>query len=150
MVNKWIGAVKCFYMNHQCEIKTRFDQNVEYKGPLRPAGVYPLRDFHKICRVCTLFQDALAVKISLICSRGYGVMGVITVQSLVGLGFHPLPGRPKTLSFYSAPQCSHCKHCSSYSISVCPSVRPSVTRRYVSKRRHVARCSFHCQIAKCV
>jgi len=27
----------------------RFDQNVEYK---RPAGVYPLRDFHKICRVC--------------------------------------------------------------------------------------------------
>ena len=26
----------------------RFDQNVEYK---RPAGAYPLRDFHKICRV---------------------------------------------------------------------------------------------------
>ena len=24
----------------------RFDQNVEYK---RPSGVYPLRDFHKIC-----------------------------------------------------------------------------------------------------
>ena len=31
----------------------RFDQNAEYK---RPAGVYPLRDFHKICRVCTPFQ----------------------------------------------------------------------------------------------
>jgi len=30
----------------------RFDQNVEYK---RPAGAYPLRDFHKFCRVCTLF-----------------------------------------------------------------------------------------------
>jgi len=28
----------------------RFDQNVEYK-----AGAYPLRDFHKICRVCTSF-----------------------------------------------------------------------------------------------
>jgi len=28
-------------------------------------GVYPLRDFHKICRICTLFQDALAVKVSL-------------------------------------------------------------------------------------
>ena len=40
----------------------RFDQNVEYK---RPAGAYPLRDFHKICRVRTSFQDALAVKISL-------------------------------------------------------------------------------------
>ena len=39
----------------------RFDQNVEYK---RPAGAYALRDFHKICRVCSLFQDALAVKIS--------------------------------------------------------------------------------------
>ena len=40
----------------------RFDQNVEYK---RPAGAYPLRDFHNICRVCTSSQDALAVKISL-------------------------------------------------------------------------------------
>jgi len=40
----------------------RFDQNVEYK---RPAGTYPLRDFHKICRICTTFQDALAVQISL-------------------------------------------------------------------------------------
>ena len=39
----------------------RFDQNVEYKRP--PGGVYPLRDFHKICRVCTPFQDAIAVKI---------------------------------------------------------------------------------------
>jgi len=38
----------------------RFDQNVEYK---RPAEAYPLRDFHKICRVCTSFQDALGVKI---------------------------------------------------------------------------------------
>ena len=40
----------------------RFDQNVEYKCP---AGAYPLRDFHKICIVCTPFQDALAVKILL-------------------------------------------------------------------------------------
>ena len=38
----------------------RFDQNLEYK---RPTGAYPLHDFHKICRVCTPFQDALAVKI---------------------------------------------------------------------------------------
>jgi len=40
----------------------RFDQNVQYK---RTTGTYPLRDFHKICRVCIAFQDALAVKISL-------------------------------------------------------------------------------------
>ena len=39
----------------------RFDQNMEYK---RPAGVYPLRDFHKICSLYP-FQDALAVKVSL-------------------------------------------------------------------------------------
>ena len=38
----------------------RFDQNVEYK---RPTGAYPFRDFHKICRICTPFQDALGVKI---------------------------------------------------------------------------------------
>ena len=35
---------------------------MEYK---RPAAAYPLRDFHKIGVVCNLFQDALAVKISL-------------------------------------------------------------------------------------
>jgi len=38
----------------------RFDQNVEYT---RPAGAYPFRDFHKICRVCTPFQIVLGVKI---------------------------------------------------------------------------------------
>ena len=36
------------------------DQIVVYK---RLAGAYPLRDFHKICRICTKYQDALAVKI---------------------------------------------------------------------------------------
>jgi len=38
----------------------RFDRNLEYK---RPAGAYHLRDFQKICRVCTSFQGALDVKI---------------------------------------------------------------------------------------
>ena len=40
---------------------------MEYK---RPAGTYPLRNFHIICRVCTPFQDALAVKISLDLLKG--------------------------------------------------------------------------------
>jgi len=40
---------------------------VEYK---RPAGAYPLRNFHKICRICTPFQDALAVKILLDLLKG--------------------------------------------------------------------------------
>ena len=29
------------------------------------AGAYLLCDFHKICRICTSFQDALAVKVLL-------------------------------------------------------------------------------------
>jgi len=45
----------------------RLDQNVEYK-----------RDFHKICKVSTPLQDALAVKFRWIFSRGYGVMGVLS------------------------------------------------------------------------
>ena len=45
----------------------RFDQNVEYKCP---AGAYPLRDFHKICRVCTSFLDALGAKIWLDLLKG--------------------------------------------------------------------------------
>ena len=38
----------------------------------------------------------------------------------------------------------------SVSLSVRPSVRLSVTRRYCVKTMHVARCSLHCQIAKSV
>jgi len=114
----------------------RFDQNVEYKRPWAyPCGAYPLHDFHKICRVCTPFQDALAVKILLDSLKelwSYGVSSwrglvipkfsaptsgktmrqtpkVLEVQEcaqdplspcqVLGLGFHPPPGRPKTLSF---------------------------------------------------
>ena len=44
--NKGIGPPKLKFV-------LRFDQNVEYK---RPVGAYPLRDFHKICRVCTHFR----------------------------------------------------------------------------------------------
>ena len=53
--NKGVGPPKLKFL-------LRFDQNVEYK---RPAGAYPLRDFLETCRVCTPFQDALAVKIGL-------------------------------------------------------------------------------------
>jgi len=54
-------------------------------------------------------------------------------------------------SFYSVPQCSHCKRCISYSNSVRPSVRLSVCYAgIVSKPLHVARCSLHCQIGKSV
>ena len=61
---------------------------------------------------------------------------LLTLQILMKLEWdHPL--LPKPPRFYSAPQCSHCKRCTSYSnsvcLSVCLSVCPSVTRRYCVK-----------------
>ena len=54
----------------------RFDRNVEYK---RPAGAYHLRDFHKICReFVPHFRMRWVLKFGWICSRGYGVMGVLS------------------------------------------------------------------------
>ena len=40
---------------------------MEYK---RPVETYPLHDFYKICRICTSFKDALAVKVSLDLPKG--------------------------------------------------------------------------------
>ena len=53
---------------------------------------------------------------------------------------------PFSFSFYSAPQCSHCKRCTSYGNSVCLSVRPSVrlsiTRRYCVKTTARSKVQF--------
>ena len=38
----------------------------------RPAGEYPLCDFHEICSVCSSFENALTLKFGWTC---YGVMG---------------------------------------------------------------------------
>ena len=66
----------------------RFDQNVEYK---RPAGVYPLRDFHKICRVCTPFPDVLSVKILLDLLEGLWSYGGFKLRGLVTPKFSAPP-----------------------------------------------------------
>ena len=58
--NKGTGPAKLKFL-------LRFDQTQEYK---HPTGAYPLSNFHKICRVCTSFQDVLAVKISLDLLKG--------------------------------------------------------------------------------
>jgi len=47
-------------------------------APQRRIPSYSLREFHKICRVCSPFQDALAVKISLDLLKGLGVMGFLS------------------------------------------------------------------------
>ena len=66
----------------------RFDQNVEYK---RPAGAYPLRDFHKICRVCTSFQGELGVKIGLDLLKGLWSYGGFKLR---GSGFPQIFSAP--------------------------------------------------------
>jgi len=76
----------------------RFDQNVEYK---RPAGAYPLRDFHKICRICTPFQDALGVKISLHLLEGLWSYGGFNLR---GSGYPPNFQRPLAAKLCVRPQ----------------------------------------------
>jgi len=131
---------------------------VEYK---RPSGAYPLLDFHKICRICSPFQDALAVEILLDLLRGlwsywgFKLTGSgypqifsapsgdtmrqtskslrdarmcsrssITVPSLVGLGFHPPLGWPKSVEFFVC-------------LFVCLSVRHAFERQRLCARfRH--------------
>ena len=66
----------------------RFDRNVEYK---RPAGAYPLRDFHKICRVCTSCQDALGVKMWLDLLKGLWSNGGFKLR---GSGFPQIFSAP--------------------------------------------------------
>jgi len=66
----------------------RFDRNGEYK---RPTGAYPLRDFHKICRICTSFQDALGVKIWLDLLKGLWSYGGFKLR---GSGFPQIFSAP--------------------------------------------------------
>jgi len=91
--NKGVGPQKLKFL-------LRFDQNVEYKCP---AGAYLLRDFHKICRVCTSFQGALSVKIWLDLFEGlwsYGgfkLRGLVTPKFSVPRSGETMPQTPKVL-----------------------------------------------------
>jgi len=83
----WHGGplLRAKFHPHRCNDKgvgppklkflVRFDRNVEYK---RPAGAYPLQDFHKICEFVPHFRMRWVLKFGWICSRGYGVMGVLS------------------------------------------------------------------------
>ena len=80
-------------------------------------------------------------------------IGRTVLQTVAQKGTEPPPLQKNSAHFYGAPQCSHCKRCTSYSNSVRPSVCLSVRLSHagiVSKRRHLARCCLHCWIAKCV
>jgi len=65
-----------------------FGQNVQYK---RPTGAYPLRDFQEICRICTSFQYALAVKVSLNLLKGLWSYGRF---NLMGSGYPQIFSAP--------------------------------------------------------
>ena len=87
----------------------RFHQNVEHKLK-RPAGAYPLRDFHNIYRMCTPFQDAFAAKTWLDLLEGLWSYGDFKLR---GSGFPQIfraPGgetvRQTPKSFRGARTCS--------------------------------------------
>jgi len=79
--DKGIGPLKL-------KILLIFGQNVEYK---RPAGAYPLCDFHKIGRIWSSFQDALAVKVSLNLLKGLWSYGRF---NLTGCGYPQIFSAP--------------------------------------------------------
>jgi len=80
---------------------------VEYK---RRAGAYPLSDFHKICRVCTPFQDALAVKTWLDLRKGLWSYGGFKLRGSGSPKFSVPPSgetmRQTPKSFRGARTCS--------------------------------------------
>jgi len=93
------------YRTPKLKCLLRFDQNVKYK---RPAG--RTVSLHKICRVCTTFQDAFAIIISLDLLKGLWSYGASSWRGLVIPKFSA-PPNGKTIdqtpkSFRGARTCS--------------------------------------------
>ena len=81
-------AAKLCIRPQKLKFLLRFDQNVEYE---RPAGEYPLCDFHQICSVCTTFQDALGIKTLLDLLKGLWSYGGFKLR---GSGFPQIFSAP--------------------------------------------------------
>jgi len=79
--DKGVGSPKLKFL-------LRFDRNVEYKRPVR---AYPLRDFHKIYRVCTALPGTLGVKIWLDLLKGLWSYGGFKLR---GSGFPQIFSAP--------------------------------------------------------
>jgi len=84
-----------------------FDQNVEHK---RPVGAYPLHDLYKICRICTPFKDALAIKVLLDLLKGLWSYGGFNLMGSGNPQIFSAPGgetmRQTTKRFRGARTCS--------------------------------------------
>jgi len=57
------GLLQAKFHPYRCNNKGAESQKLKFFTQIWPKCAYPLRHFHKICRVCTSFQDALSVKI---------------------------------------------------------------------------------------
>jgi len=66
-----------------------------------PQGHTPFRDFHKICRVCTAFQHALAVKTSLDLLKGLWSYGGF---KLTGSGYPQIFSAPSGETVRQTPK----------------------------------------------
>jgi len=104
----WHGGGPLFrakFHPHRCDDKgigppklkflQRFDQNVEYK---RRADSYPLRDFYRICRIRSTFEDALAFKISLDLLKGLWSYGRF---KFTGSGYPQIFSTPQRRNYAS-------------------------------------------------
>jgi len=91
----------------------RFDQNVEYKCP---TGVYPFCNFHKICRVCTPFQDVLAVKISFDSLKGLWSYGCF---KFTGSAYPQFSVPPSSETVHQAPKVFEVQECARGLLSSC-------------------------------
>jgi len=60
----------CHISPHRCNDKGVGPQKLKFLLRFDRNVAYPLREFHKICRVCNSFQDALCVKILLNVLKG--------------------------------------------------------------------------------
>ena len=104
--NKGIGPLKLKFL-------LRFDQNVEYK---RTIGACPLLDFHKICRVCTLFRDALAAKMLLDLLKGLWSYGGF---KLTGSGYPEIFSAPSGKTMRQTPNVLEVQECARGPLSPC-------------------------------
>jgi len=126
----------------------KFDQNVVYK---RPCRVYPLCNFHKIYRVCTPFQNALVVKISLDLLKGlwsYGGLKLMESGYCYAQIFRPpkvlevqerarRPLSPCQVWAWTSPAAGAAKNVEFFCLSVCLSVRHAFERHSLCARfRH--------------
>jgi len=97
--------------------------------------------------VCSWMFATIFFSKRVVMGSRHGIIWIINFSSLYL--FKSLCCSLTWSAFLQRAQCSHCKRCTSYGNSVCLSVCPSHAG-IVSKRRHVAWCSLHCWIAKCV